>query len=327
MYLYFFLFYCIFNDLYVIIVLGDLMEICTNPDVLRVIYFIKILINIIMIILPIGLILWGIIDVSKATISGEEGEQKKIIKLFFKRFVYTALVFAMIWIVNVVMNLLGDLTNGVSFMACWENANASKIEELDKANNNSNSDSNNNSSNSDNSDGSKDDKIILIGDSRTNGMCQINSIKNDSNVSCIAKDSMGYAWLSGKFVTNELKNLLEANPDSYVVSNFGVNDTGNVTSYATFYNNLIVTYPNIKLVFVSVNPINDEKAKKNGYYATDSDVVNFNKTIKPLLDDKIIYCDTYHELKNTLFFETSDGVHYTSKTYNDIYDEIRKCLK
>lgn len=33
------------------------MEVCTNPDILRIIYFIKILINIIMIIVPIGLII------------------------------------------------------------------------------------------------------------------------------------------------------------------------------------------------------------------------------------------------------------------------------
>lgn len=312
------------------------MEICTNPDILRVIYFIKILINIIMIFLPIGLIVWGIIDVSKATISGEEGEQKKIIKLFFKRFVYAALVFAIIWIVNIVMNLLGDLTNGVSFTACWENANASKIKELDAVytekedNEKDNSDSNGNSgqdeSSSDNDKNNNRKNIILLGDSRTNGMCQINSIKNDSNVSCIAKDSMGYNWLSGKIVTDKLKALLEVNPNSYVVSNFGVNDFGNVTNYATFYNNLIVTYPDIKLVFVSVNPIDDAKAK-NGYYATDSDVVSFNKTIKSLLNKKIIYCDTYHELKNTLGFDTNDGVHYTYNTYNDIYNEIRKCLK
>lgn len=60
------------------------MEICTNPDILRVIYFIKILINAIMTIVPIGLIIFGLIDISKSTISNEDGEQKRILNFSLK---------------------------------------------------------------------------------------------------------------------------------------------------------------------------------------------------------------------------------------------------
>ena len=53
------------------------MEICVEPDFLRIIYFIKIIINVIFIIVPIGVIVMGLIDLSKSTISSNEEEQKK----------------------------------------------------------------------------------------------------------------------------------------------------------------------------------------------------------------------------------------------------------
>ena len=42
------------------------MEACTNPDFLRVIYFVKLLIKVIMTILPIWLIIIGTIDFAKS---------------------------------------------------------------------------------------------------------------------------------------------------------------------------------------------------------------------------------------------------------------------
>ena len=48
---------------------------------MKVIYFIKILINIIFIIVPISVIVMGLIDLSKSTVSSDEGEQKKKFKI------------------------------------------------------------------------------------------------------------------------------------------------------------------------------------------------------------------------------------------------------
>lgn len=322
------------------------MEICTNPDILRVIYFIKILVNTIMIIVPIGLIIFGLIDISKSTISNEDGEQKKNFKLFFKRIIYAVIVFAIIWIVNAFMSLLGDLTDGVNFTSCWTNANANKIEELqkekdalEKKNNNSdkktgisssfdnnsgNSSSSSSSSSSSNIDGNETNQkhVILIGDSRFRGMCD--SVKLDNNTDCVAEVGEGYNWLVSNSVVSQIDELIKANPNSYVVINLGVNDYGNASSYANYYNNLTTKYTNIKLIVVSVNPIDDSVASKYGYTAKDSGVVTFNNTIKPLLNSKISYCDTYSKIKSN--FKTSDGIHYTADTYSNIYKEIKMCL-
>lgn len=108
------------------------MDACTNPDILRVIWFFLIIIDIVKIIVPIGLIIMGIIDFSKAVATSDEQAQKKNANLFMKRILYAILVFAVPWIVKVVMISLGNLTDGVNFTDCLENANAEKIAKLDK---------------------------------------------------------------------------------------------------------------------------------------------------------------------------------------------------
>ena len=113
------------------------MEACTNPDILRVIYFFSLILDIVKIIVPIGIIVFGIIGFSKAVISGDEKEQKKSFNLFGKRLLYGVLIFAVPWIVEVFMITLGDLIdkdNMGNFTDCLENANSECIDALDSKN-------------------------------------------------------------------------------------------------------------------------------------------------------------------------------------------------
>ena len=114
----------------------ELIEACENPDILRIIYFIKILIDIVKIIVPIGLIIIGSIDFSKSVINSDEKEQKKTLNLFIKRLIYAALIFIVPWLIEVLISFLGDLTVGVNWTDCINNANSEKIEELEKSQNN-----------------------------------------------------------------------------------------------------------------------------------------------------------------------------------------------
>ena len=114
----------------------ELIEACENPDILRIIYFIKILIDIVKIIVPIGLIIIGSIDFSKSVINSDEKEQKKTLNLFIKRLIYAALIFIVPWLIEVLISFLGDLTEGVNWTDCINNANSEKIEELEKSQNN-----------------------------------------------------------------------------------------------------------------------------------------------------------------------------------------------
>ena len=99
--------------------------------------------------------------------------------------------------------------------------------------------------------------IIYIGDSRTVGMC--NSVTIGSNENCtIAKTGSGYTWLNSSEVSNNLSNILNSHPTSYIVINMGTNSSlsSNVAKkYATFYNNLAQKYPNSKVVAVSVTQV------------------------------------------------------------------------
>lgn len=110
---------------------GGLGNACTNPDILKIIQFILIIINIVTIAVPIGLIVYGSIDLSKTVISGEEKDGKKNLNLFIKRVIYAVLVFAVPWIVKTVMIFLGDLTEGVNFTDCLKNANSETIKSLE----------------------------------------------------------------------------------------------------------------------------------------------------------------------------------------------------
>ena len=316
------------------------MDACNNPDILRVIYFIKILIEIIMIIVPIGLIIMGLLDFSKSVVTNDENARKKNLNLFIKRVIFAVLLFAMPWIVRTFMHLLSTTGLDSDFVTCYENANSEKIKELDeisKAEEEKEKDSSSggnpggtdgnfedssNGGSGNNSSGENKDYTLFIGDSRTVGMCQ--SVSIGSNAECIAEVGKGYSWLANEKL-GEIKSKLTEHPNSNVAINMGVNDVGNVNSYAKLYNDLANTYPKAKIVAISVNPVNDSKAKSYGYYVTDSQVVNFNNSLKSQLNNSIYYCDVYSKIINN--FDTTDGLHYTNDTYKKIYDEIRKCLK
>lgn len=110
------------------------MDVCLNPDILRVIWFFKMIVNIVKIIIPIALIVLGIVDFSKATITNDEKVQQKSGKLFFKRLLCAVLVFTIPWLIEVFMVTLGNLIGKdgeVNFTDCIENAKGEKIEALE----------------------------------------------------------------------------------------------------------------------------------------------------------------------------------------------------
>lgn len=83
------------------------------------------LIKIFMIIIPIGLIVFGTIDLGKAVIASDEKEVKAAQGRLIKRFIYAALVFFVPMLVGVVMNVVsaGGEGDTSSWQDCWRNAN------------------------------------------------------------------------------------------------------------------------------------------------------------------------------------------------------------
>lgn len=316
------------------------MDVCNNLDFLRVIYFIKILIDVVMIVVPIGLIIMGLIDLSKSVVTSDQNGRKKNLNIFIKRVISAVILFAVPWIVNVFVHFMSVSGFEIGYLSCYENANSEKIKELDeirkaeeekeraekeKNKDSLGSDSSGNSSNNigGGSSSNKKDYTIFVGDSRTVGMCQTVRIGNSEDCS-IAKSSMGYEWLSSSEILGKIKSKLTEHPNSNVVINMGVNDMGDVSKYANLYNDLVNTYPNAKFVIVSVTQIDDNKAKENDYIATNDMVINFNNNLKKGLGSGITYCDVYSKIDGK--YDTKDGVHYTDGTYKLIYDAIKECL-
>lgn len=162
--------------------------------------------------------------------------------------------------------------------------------------------------------GKKTSGIIFVGDSRTEGMRD--AIGENDKTKFICKSSMGLSWLKGT-AYKQLKELCDKYPDYYVVFNFGINDLG-VDSYISYYKDTISKNIKNKIVHMSINPIDESKAKKNRYEVTTAEIESFNKKYKEYAGNS--YLDTYTYLKSN-GFNATDGIHYDDNTYKKIYNK------
>lgn len=98
-------------------------SLCEIPVVLQIIYFVKILINLIKFLVPMGMIIMVIIDLGKGVISGDE-KTSNILKTCGNRILAAILIFLIPTIVNFTLSLVDDMT---SYESCWVNANKDDI--------------------------------------------------------------------------------------------------------------------------------------------------------------------------------------------------------
>lgn len=88
-------------------------------DLYSIIAYIKKLVKIMQILVPILLIIWGSIDMLKGIMAGDE---KKIVAArttLIKRFGAALAVFLVPWIVNYIINFFGGSSEWVD---CWKNS-------------------------------------------------------------------------------------------------------------------------------------------------------------------------------------------------------------
>ena len=116
-----------------------LIGICENPDILRILFFINKLLDIVFLIVPIGLIIMIIIDIFKNVINPEEKETNKNIKTIITRLIFAVLMFFVPVIVSAVVNILDtsgvrityideETNKEVSYKTCLDNSESlSKI--------------------------------------------------------------------------------------------------------------------------------------------------------------------------------------------------------
>lgn len=104
---------------------------CGPAGFLKVLYFFKLILDIVFIIIPVALIIIIIIDFSKAIISSDVDAQGKIFKHSINRIIYALIVFFVPTIVAIVNDILGDF--GVDYSRCLNNLTIEKINYLDSA--------------------------------------------------------------------------------------------------------------------------------------------------------------------------------------------------
>ena len=101
-------------------ILGKACDIGEGRDaILTMIYYVKLVLRILQIAVPIGLILFGTIDMAKAVIAGDEKKMKEAQKPFIKRIVSEVIVFLIPYIVSVVVGLV---TSNGDYKGCWDAA-------------------------------------------------------------------------------------------------------------------------------------------------------------------------------------------------------------
>lgn len=212
--------------------------------------------------------------------------------------------------------------------------NKDKLEQEQNSNNNGGSPS------SSNTNLKTSARNIIIGDSRTVGMCA--HITGDwtncqfSNGGAfvsgddifIAQGSMGYSWFNSTAVS-AVNNIISSNPDTTfnIYSLMGVNFLlSDIDKYIPKYNELASgSWSDHNLILVSVNPVDEAKEAQNGYSTKNSNIITFNNKLKSGTSSvsNIKYCDTYNPAMNSL--STSDGLHYTSSTSMVIYNTMMSC--
>lgn len=89
---------------------------CGGAEVLRVLKFVFMLIDLILFIVPMGLIVMVMVDFMKNVIAGKEDEMKKNASVAIKRIGFAAVLFLIPYIVGFVISLLGSL--GVDYATC-----------------------------------------------------------------------------------------------------------------------------------------------------------------------------------------------------------------
>lgn len=183
-------------------------------------------------------------------------------------------------------------------------------------------------------------KNIIIGDSRTVGMCahmggNYNScpFSNSGGLTVgndyyIAQGSMSYSWFANTAVP-AVNKIISANPGTTfnIYSLMGVNFLlSDIDKYIPKYKELANgVWKNHNVILVSVNPVDEAKEKQHGYSTKQANIITFNNKLKNGTSgvSNIKYCDTFNSALSSL--STSDGLHYSASTSQVIYNTMKSC--
>ena len=108
----------------------SLIDLCSEPTFLGVIFFIKQLLKIAWIIIPMGLIVMAMVDLAKSVLANGTDEMAKNGKVLIKRTILCIALYLIPTFVNAVINLMGDGVLDSDFVSCYKKANLNTILQL-----------------------------------------------------------------------------------------------------------------------------------------------------------------------------------------------------
>ena len=295
-----------------------LLDIVSNCDygLANIIVIVKSFMDILMILAPIILILFGIVQFIKMVNNPDDKKNWGKVK---NMLIALVMVFIVPVLVNTVMNLLGD---NYTISACWNNASINSTvgeESSYKDNSNNNQSIVIDPSEYDPATGDTttnptvgEGTYIFIGDSRT---VQMKSHVGDNSDIWSCKGAMGLDWMKSTGVPNITGKIKS---HSKIVILMGVNDLYQPKAYITYLNEKVNEWTNLgaSVYFVSVNPCD------GSYSYLNSKITSFNNKLKDGLNSNITYLDSNSYLYS-VGFSTTDGLHYDQATSKKIYNYIK----
>lgn len=106
-----------------------MLSICDNIFFLKTVYFIRMILDLLLFVIPFGLIIMIIIDLTKNVISGKEDVTKGNLKTAIRRIICCLFIFMVPTIVDIVM---GVLNNSGNFNIEYKNCFYVTLEDIDK---------------------------------------------------------------------------------------------------------------------------------------------------------------------------------------------------
>ena len=107
------------------------MEICNNPNILKIIYVLKNALNLIFLFVPIVLVVLLTMDFIKNITSSNDDEIRKNVQNFIKRIAATIVLFLVPTITNLLFGIvdstLGNTNIRINYLSCWQNATEGTI--------------------------------------------------------------------------------------------------------------------------------------------------------------------------------------------------------
>lgn len=164
---------------------------------------------------------------------------------------------------------------------------------------------------------------LFIGDSLLVGLDNSNDIKS---LGAKIDGKVGRPMSKGKDVASKYSGYKN------VFVFLGTNDCGNnpkifKTNMKKLINTVRENNPDAQIYVSTMPPINNSKAQKNGYKATNSMIEKNNKTIKEVIDEEFVnLIDSYDFLINNNY-KTIDGIHMTNDTYIEWFGFIKDSIK